>query len=156
MFSLSPAASEPCDAESWIDVSVAAVTLTFAVPVVEPTDAVTVTLPMAKGSTAPALTESRAGLELDQVAEAVRFWVLPSLKVPVAVKLPVEPRATLSEVGVIEIEVSTAGVTIRAADPETPARLADTAVVPALTPVTCPAVPVELLTVATAGIAVLH
>jgi hypothetical protein len=155
--SLSPAARPLCEAESWIEVSVAAVTVTLAEPEIEPTVAVTFALPTAIGSTTPpAFTDKTTGFELDQVAEAVKFCVLPSLNTPVAVRPDVRPNARLSDSGVTLMEVRTAGVTITFAEPDTPLSEAETVVAPAATAVNCPFNPSVLLTVARRGLDTLH
>jgi hypothetical protein len=140
-----------------MEVSVAAVTVTLAVPDIEPTVAVTVTLPIAIGNTTPlAFTVTRAGFELDQATVAVKFCVLPSLKTPVAVSPDVKPKAKLNDDGVTVIEVRIAGLTVTLADPDTPFSVAEIVVLPAAKPVNCPAVPKVLLTVARTGFATLH
>jgi hypothetical protein len=140
-----------------MDVSVAAVTVTLAEPEMEPTVALTVTFPAAIGNTIPlAFTVKRAGLELDHIAEAVKFCVLPSLNVPVAVRSDVNPSARLREEGVMAMEVRTAAVTVTVADPDTPLSVAETVVLPAAKPVNSPAVPNVLFMLASAGFATLH
>jgi hypothetical protein len=140
-----------------MELSVAAVTVTLAEPEMEPTVALTFTLPIAIGSTIPlAFTDKTAGFELDHVAEAVKFWVLPSLNTPVAVRPDVKPNARFSDTGVTLMEVRTAGLTVTLADPDTPLSEAETVVAPAATAVNCPFNPSVLLTVAKTGFAMLH
>jgi hypothetical protein len=52
---------------------------------------------------------------------AVRTWVIPSEKVPVAVSCTLVPLAIEGLVGVTTIEVRTAGVTVAVVVPDTPA-----------------------------------
>jgi hypothetical protein len=60
-----------------------------------------------------------ATLALDEVQETceVRFWEVPSEKAPVAVICSLVPIATLGLVGVIVMEVRTAGVTVTVVEP---------------------------------------
>jgi len=53
------------------------------------------------------------------VTEFVRFWMLPSLYVPVAVNCCVAPFVIDGFAGVTAIEVSTAPVTVRVVEPVT-------------------------------------
>ncbi len=59
------------------------------------------------------------------VAVPVRFWELPSVKVPVAVNCWVVPNATEGLPGVTAIEVSAAAVTVRLSVPVTEPKLAE-------------------------------
>ena len=69
--------------------------------------------PMATAVRKPvALTVAAAGLEELQVAEVVRFCVLLSLKVPVAVSCSVLPRTTELLGAVIMIDCNVAAVTV--------------------------------------------
>ena len=79
---------------------------------------------------------------------AVMSWVLPSVKVPVAVNCCGAPRGILGNAGVTAIETSAAGVTITLVGPVMPERLALTSVVPTATLLTTP----WLFTVAIAGV----
>jgi hypothetical protein len=140
-----------------MEVSVAAVTVTAAEPEMEPTDALTVALPTTIGNKTPlAFTVRMAGLELVHVAEAVRSCVLPSLKTPVAVRPEVNPNDRLNEAGVMLMDLRTAAVTVRFAEPATPFTVAETVVLPEARAVNCPAVPNVLLTLASRGLATLH
>ena len=53
------------------------------------------------------------------VAVLVRFWVVPSLNVPVAVNCSVFPMAIEGCVGVTAMDASVAGATVSVALPET-------------------------------------
>jgi hypothetical protein len=71
--------------------------------------------PMATAVSKPvALTVAAAGLEELQVAEVVRFCVLLSLNVPVAVSCSVLPRTTELLGAVIMIDCNAAAVTVSA------------------------------------------
>lgn len=84
-----------------------------------------------------------------QVTCAVRFSVVPSLKVPVAVNCWVPPRDMLAGSGVTLMELRVALVTVNAAAPDCPANSAVMVAFPAATPVARPLVGDALLTVAT-------
>ena len=73
-----------------------------------------------------------ATLVLDElhVAVVVMFWVLLSLKVPVAVSCSVPPTFTTGLGGVIAIETSTAGVTVNVVEPLMLPELAEIVVPP--------------------------
>jgi hypothetical protein len=56
-----------------------------------------------------------------QVTDVVRFWVVPSVKVPVAVNCWVRPSAMDGgSVGVTARDINTAGVIVRAVEPLIP------------------------------------
>ncbi len=92
-----------------------------------------------------------ATLTLDdvQVTWPVRFWVEPSLKLPVAVKRCDVPSGMLGFAGVTVIEFRVALVTVSVAVPTSPANSAVIVAVPAVMPVARPLVPPLLPTVAT-------
>jgi hypothetical protein len=73
-----------------------------------------------------------------QVAEAVRFCLLPSLYVPVALNSCVFPAGTEAVEGVNETETSTGAVTVKVVDPDIPPTAAVTTDVPIATPVAEP------------------
>jgi len=81
-----------------------------------------------------------------QVTELVRFCVLESLYVPVAVNCCVAPVASELLAGVTAIETNTGAVTVRLVEPPIPPEVAWIVVLPAATPVAKPA----LVIVATA------
>jgi hypothetical protein len=68
----------------------------------------------------------------------VIFWVLPSVKVPVAVNCCCAPRAMLGKAGVTDTEARTAGVTVTLVEPVIPERLAVTRLLPTATLVANP------------------
>src|SRR5690348_470826 len=86
----------------------------------------------------------------------VRFCVVLSLNVPVAVNCCVVPKATEESAGVIAMERSTAAVTVRVVDPDTLPEVAATVVVPIPTLVARPCDPAVLLTLATLGLLETH
>jgi hypothetical protein len=100
-----------------METSVAAVTVNVVVPatLVAGSVAVIVVLPtvteVARPFDPPALLiVATAGAEEAQVTDVVRFWVVLSLNVPVAVNCCVVPFAMLGVVGVTSIETKTAWV----------------------------------------------
>src|SRR5689334_12750203 len=68
-----------------------------------------------------------------QVTDDVRFWVVLSEKVPVAVNCAVNPFATDGPAGVTAMLSNTGGVTVRTVDPVTPASTALIVVGPVVT-----------------------
>ena len=90
-------------------------------------------------------------LELVQLAFAVRFWVLPSVNVPVAVNCCVGRRAMEAKSGVTEMDTSSGGITLSTVEPVTPPTVALMVVVPAARAVASPSLPAPLLIVATVG-----
>jgi hypothetical protein len=85
----------------------------------------------------PPLTVATEPADEIHVAVAVRFCVVPSLYVPVAVNCSVYPAATDAMFGVTAIEVST-GVTVSVAEPVILPEVAVIVAVPAATPVVNP------------------
>ena len=79
----------------------------------------------------------------------VRFCVVPSLNIPVAVKDSAAPTWTRGKEGATTIAVSAAGITVRTVEFETNPDVAVIPVVPWATLVTSPWDPALLLTVAT-------
>lgn len=76
------------------------------------------------------LTVAMASADELQLAEALRFCVLWSEKIPVAVSCRALPWAMERFVGMTTIEISTAGVTVTAVVPDTPAKVALTVALP--------------------------
>jgi hypothetical protein len=139
-----------------IDVSTAAVTVTVVVPETPPAVAVIVAFPTALPVTRPwlpgaLLTVASVGAEETQLTNAVRFWVVPSEKSPVAMSCSLVPSPIEELGGVIVIAVSTAAVTVTAVVPDTPPRVAVIVALPAAVPVTRPWLPGASLTVASDG-----
>jgi len=132
-----------------IEVRTAEVTVTVVAPDTPPRVAVIVALPTPIPVTRPwlpgaSLTVASVGAEEIQVTNAVRFWVVPSEKSPVAMSCSLVPSAIEELGGVIVIAVSTAAVTVTVVVPDIPASVAVIVALPTPVPVTSPL----LLTVA--------
>ena len=82
--------------------------------------------------------------------------VEPSVNSPCAANSCDEPRLMVGLLGVTEIEVNVAVVTVRVVVALIPAKAAEMVVLPVATPVTMPALSDELLTVATDGVDEVH
>jgi hypothetical protein len=82
----------------------------------EPDVAVTVALPFAIAFTTPALLTATVPGEADHETLLVKFCVVPSLKVPVAVNCLVLPMVKDGLDGVIDNEAKVAGSTVRFVD----------------------------------------
>ncbi len=94
--------------------TVAAVTVRVAVALVLPSVAVMTVAPVASPVARPEALIVATDCKLeDQVTELVRFWVEPSLSVPVAVNCWVVPDAMLAVVGVTDREERVAELTVR-------------------------------------------
>ena len=137
-----------------MDTSVAAVTARVVDPDMVPDVAVSVVEPVVVGVANPfdpaaLLMVATLVLEELQVAVVVRFWVLPSEYVPVAVNCWVVPRAMLGLVGVTAIDLSVAAVTVRVVDPDIDPDVAVIVVEPVAAGVANPFEPTALLMVAT-------
>ncbi len=95
----------------------------------------------------PALMLAMDGLELAQVTAFVRFWLVPSLNVPVAVNWTLVPLAIEELLALIAMDCNTAAVTDKATLFDvTPSCVAVILLVPIATPLTRPVA----LTLATA------
>jgi hypothetical protein len=138
-----------------IDFSTAAVTVRVNEFDVTPLElAVTADVPVPTAVAKPAvLIVATVGVAEFHTAVLVRFCVVPSVNVPVAVNWSVSPLA-IEELGaVIAIDFSTAAVTVRVNEFEvTPLELAVIADVPVPTAVARP----DALIVATVGVAEFH
>jgi hypothetical protein len=137
-----------------IEASVAAVTVSPAVPWTDPSVAVIVTEPTpapVANPYVPAALLIVATPRFDelQVTDAVRSCVLLSVYVPVAVNWFVVPVAMLGVGGVTAIEASVAAVTVSPAVPWTDPSVAVIVTEPTPAPVANPYVPAALLIVAT-------
>jgi hypothetical protein len=100
------------------EVNTGAVTLRLAEPLIEPELAVMMTDPCAELVANPLLLTVATGVaEEIHVELPVRFCVVPSLYVPVAANCCDCPAATVAMLGVTEMEVSTAAVTVSVAEP---------------------------------------
>jgi hypothetical protein len=128
-----------------IETSAAGLTVSVAVPLIEPEEAVIVDVPtLTLVARPPAAIVATEVVDEPQVAVLVRFCVLPSLYVPVAVNCWVVPLAIDAVLGVTAIEVSTGAVTVNVADPLIVPDVAVMVALPCATPEASPA-----LTVAT-------
>ena len=103
----------------------------------------------------PAMVATDTAEEL-QVTDDVRFWVLLSEKIPVAVNCSLAPRAMEGFEGVRDMDTSVALLTVSTLDPDMLPDVAEIAVVPAAIEVANPLAPAALLTTATAGTADCH
>ena len=83
-----------------------------------------------------------------QVTWVVRFWVVASVYVPVAVSCWVMPRTTDGLAGVMAMETSSSDVTVMPVEPVTAPWVALSVVEPTLAPVARPREPAALLMVA--------
>jgi len=104
------------------------------------------------GAKPPLVIVAVAVLEEVQVTEPVRFCVLLSLYVPVAVNCCVPPVASEAFAGVSAIDTNTGAVTVRLVEPPIAPEVAWIVVLPAATPVAKP----PLVIVATAVFVELH
>jgi hypothetical protein len=82
----------------------------------------------------------------------VRFWVVPSVKVPVAVNCCVVPNEIVAVGGLMAIETSAAAVTVSSVDPLIVPEVAEIVAVPCPTLVASPIVAPVVLIVAVAGV----
>ena len=122
-----------------IETSTAAVTVTVVEPVIVPEVAVTVVLPKDTLLATPRLfTVAMVGVALLQVTVVVKFRVLPSLYVPVAVNGRVVPKANDGFAGVTAIETKTGCPTVSVAEPAIEPEAAVIVAVPTLAPVARP------------------
>jgi hypothetical protein len=134
-----PGAIEGVDGVMATEASAAPVTVNVVDPLTEPELAEIVALPCATLAANPALlVVAVAGVFDDQVAVLVRFWVLPSVNVPVAVNCCVAPNGSVGIAGVTTIETKTAAVTVTVVEPLIVPEVAVTVVLPTAVP---PAVP---------------
>jgi hypothetical protein len=144
-----------------IDTKVAGVTLS-PVEVETPfSDAPIVVLPTADPEAKPFEPDALlmgAVLELDEVqlTDVVRFCVLLSLYVPVAVNCSLVPLAMLGFGGVIASDTSAAADTVSGVEPDTPLSVALSVVEPCAVAVARPFDPEALLMAATDGVPELH
>jgi hypothetical protein len=137
-----------------MDASVAGVTVRVVDPVVLPDVAVIVVEPAATEVADPLepaalLMVATAAADELQVTAVVRFWVVLSEYVPVAMNCWFVPFAMLGLVGVTAMDTSVAGVTVRVVDPDVLPDVAVIVVEPAATEVADPLEPTALLMVAT-------
>lgn len=132
-----------------IDDSVGPVTVSRVEPLTAPEVAWIIDEPAPTAVATPAaVIVAVAGVPEDHVTELVRFWVLLSLKVPVAVNCCVAPLVKVGFAGVTAIDFNVAAVTVTVMEPLTVPDVAVTILVPAALAVISPAP----LTVATLGL----
>ena len=125
------------------DESVAGVTVSVVEPATLPDVAVIVEVPAARQDARPLepaalLIVDTVAFEELQVTDAVRFCVVPSEYVPVAVNCLVVPFALVGLDGLIEMDVSVAGFTVRVVDANLLPKVAVIVVEPAATDVDRP------------------
>jgi hypothetical protein len=136
---VSPAATTGFAGVTAMETSAAGVTVSVVLPVMLPEVAEMVGVPAAwVVARPPAAIVAAAVLDDAQVAVAVRFCVVPSVYVPVAVNCSVNPADTLWFAGVTAMETSAAGVTVSAVLPVMLPEVAEIVVVPAATAVARP------------------
>jgi hypothetical protein len=136
-----------------IDCNVAAVTVRVVEPVIDPDLALIEEVPAATVVASPAaLMVATVVVAEVQVTLLVRFCVLLSLNVPVAVNCCVSPLATEGLAGVTAIDCSVAAVTVSTVEPEIAPDVALMVDGPAEAPVARP----PAVMVATAGVAELQ
>jgi hypothetical protein len=94
---------------------------------------------VAKPCTPGALpTVATEGLDEAHCTEPVMFWVLPSVKVPIAENWSVVPKGIVGSAGVMEMDTKVAAVTLKVDEPAIPAAAALTLAWPVLTLVASP------------------
>lgn len=124
---------------------------------IEPEVAVTVVLPVPTlDASPPVLMVATPVVEDPHVAELLRFCVLPSVNVPVAVNCWVVPRAIAGLAGVMAMETRAAAVTVSVVEPAIEPEVAVMVVDPGATLVARPWLPEALLIVAIPAVAELH
>jgi hypothetical protein len=137
---VAPLAIEGFAGVTAIDCSVAAVTVRTVEPLIDEDVAVIVEVPTPAPLASPdALIVAVVVVPEDQVTVDVRFCVVPSLNVPVAVNCCVAPLAIEGFVGVTAIDCSVAAVTVRTVEPLMDDDVAVIVEVPTPAPVARPA-----------------
>jgi hypothetical protein len=140
-----------------IETSVAGVTVSVAKPVTLPEAALIVVAPVATLLARPPLAiVATFGAEEPQLAELVRFCVLPSEYVPVAVNCCCVPNAIEGAAGVTAIDTNTGAVTVNAVEPTILPEIAVIVAAPVVNALAKPCVPAPLLIVATAFLLEFH
>jgi hypothetical protein len=139
---------------TWIDTSVAEVTVSVVLPEIVPDIALMTVEPVATAVASPleplVLLTVATGIDEElQVTIAVMSWIVLSEKIPVAVNCLLVPSAMLGFVGSTSTDTSVAVVTVSVVLPEIPPNVAVIVVDPAATAVARPLEPAVLLTVAT-------
>jgi hypothetical protein len=124
-----------------IDCKVAAVTVKTVDPTIAPEVALIVLVPTpAPVARPPVVMVAVVVVAEAHVTDAVRFCVLLSLKVPVAVNCCVRPLVTVGFAGVTAIDCRVAAVTVRTVDPTIAPEVALIVLVPTPAPVARPPV----------------
>src|ERR1700691_6712481 len=144
-----------------IDTSAAVVTVSWVEALTVPEVAVTLAEPTPTLCARPTvlgvlLIVAVETVSEDHVAVLVRFCVLPSVNVPVAVNCCVVPSAIDGAAGVTAMETSVAAVTVRVVDPLMEPVVAVMFAVPSPVLLANPCVGAALPIVATAGVSELH
>ncbi len=140
-----------------IDTSAAAVTVNTVELLTVPDLAVRFAVPMPMLCASPALLiVAVEGVSDVHVAVLVRFCVVPSVKVPVAVNCWLVPFAIEGVAGVTAIDTSAAEVTVSVVDPLSDPEVAVIVAAPSPTLLANPCVGAALLIVAAAGVSELH
>jgi len=115
-------------------------------PEIEPTDAVTVELPTATAVAKPVLlTVATLAADEFQTAVLLTSCVLLSVNVPVAVNCWVIPAGTVALAGITAIELKAAALTVRAAEPDIKAEVAETVTLPNATLLASPLLSIEAM-----------
>ena len=115
-----PAAMEVFAGVTAIDTSTGAVTVSVVEPVILLSAAVIVEAPVFTAfAKPPAAIVATLGADEPHVAVLVRFCVLPSLYVPVAVNCCVLPTTIEAFAGVTAMDTSAGGATVRVVEPHT-------------------------------------
>ena len=145
-----------------IELNVALLTVKFSVPDILPSVAVILKLPEATGVNNPLLPTVLLIVAIADTLEphvtfVVKFWVLPSEYVPVAVNCCVMPSGVIVTPPLVTaIDNKVALLTLNVVLPDTPFKVAVIILVPAVIGVTRPLLPTALLIVAVAVVPELH
>ena len=136
---VSPLATDGFAGVTAIDCSTAAVTVNKVEPLIAPELALMVLVPIPTAvARPPAVIVAVPVVPEVHVTELVRFCVLLSVSVPVAVNCCVSPLATDGFAGVTAIDTSVAGVTVNKVEPTTDPEVALMVLVPIPTDVARP------------------
>src|SRR5271154_5542830 len=137
---VAPLVIEGCAGATVIDCTVAAVTVRTVEPLIAPDVALIVEVPTPAPVARPAVViVAVVVVPDDQVTVDVRFWVEPSLNVPVAVNCWVLPLVIDGFAGVTAIDCSVAAVTVSTVEPEIDDDVAVMVEVPTPAPLARPA-----------------
>ena len=139
-----------------IESRAADVTVRVVEPEIDPEVAVIVGEPTAVELASPSEPRAfeivaTASSDEDQITDAVRSWVVASVKSPVAVNCCVVPFAMVGSAGVTSMDTSVADVTVKVVDPEMAPDVAVIVVVPTALEVARPSEPGAIEIVATAS-----